>query len=433
MEVSRRKFIQQTLIGSAGLMAMPLVNATTKVAANDTIRLGFIGLGQQAINLTRGFNQIPGVEIVAGADVYGIKRERFEIQLNRFYKENNKSVKVKSYENYKELLDRKDIDAVIIATPDHWHALNTIDACNAGKHIYLEKPITFSIKESIEVEKAVKKNKLIFATGSQQRSDKNFQHAVKLVRENKLGKLENIWASVGPPPTPYDLPEQEIPADLDWKAWLGPMPYVHYNYKLNPIISNNPEIRETYWAMWRYFKETGGGFTCDWGAHNFDIGQWALDMDNSGPKKIIPAGYAGYEYLTYEYANGVRMMNRTFDEKGGKGIKFWGSDGWVAVWRGGIEASDPSLMPANDADASAGLLYESASGHLVNFIESLKGNESPIAPIEAGKRTCQVCILGNISHELGRPVEWDPAKEYFVNDPEAEKMFHREYENGYKL
>jgi predicted dehydrogenase len=429
---SRRKFLQYTLVGSAGIATLPLFQ-NFSVGPNDVIRLGIIGLGQQAMNLMQGFGNIPGIEIVAGADVYGIKRERFEMRLKEFYQKANRKVEVTTYKDYRKILDRADIDAVIIATPDHWHALMTLDACKAGKDIYLEKPITFTIKESLMVVDAVRKNKVVFAVGSQQRSDINFQHAVNMVRKNALGELKTINAFVGPPPAPYDLPVETIPADLDWEQWLGPNPRVHYNSKLNPPISLNPPQNETFWAAWRYYKETGGGFTCDWGAHNFDIGQWALNKDNGGPVKIIPAGYKDTKFLSYVYDNGVVMSNEPWDEGSTRGIKFWGSDGWIEVSRGKIAASDDSLLPGNSKTDSKGLIYETAGGHLENFIDCLRSRKDPIAPVEAGQRTVTVCILGNIASELKRPLNWDPAKQNFVNDPEAEKYLHREYQNGYTL
>ena len=429
---SRRNFIRQTVAGATGIAFLPLIQSC-KPAASDAIRIGIIGLGQQARNLMMGFARIEGVQVIAGADVYGIKRQRFEKMLNDFYTEKEMDVKVKTYSDYRKILDRKDIDAVVIATPDHWHAIQAIDACNAGKDIYLEKPITFSIKESLAVVKAVRANNVVLAVGSQQRSDPNFQHAVKLAQSGMLGDLTKINAAVGPPPSPYNLPEETIPADLDWEAWLGPMPFVHYNSRLNPPISIDPPENETFWAEWRYFKETGGGYTCDWGAHNFDIGQWGAGMNDSGPIKIIPAGFEGTEFLTYEYPNGVIMTNQKFRDDIGKGVKFWGTTGWVEVWRGGILTSDESMMPGTGDDANAGLKYESGTGHLGNFIACVKSRQEPIANVETGQRTVATCILGNIASELGRPVAWNPETQYFVNDPEAEKYFHREYREGYTL
>jgi len=183
---SRRRFIKQTLLGTAGIAALPVLAKCTS-GANDTIRIGIIGLGQQSMYLMSGFSRIPGVQIVAGADVYGIKRERLEKRLKDYYQENNVSVDVKTYKDYRELLDRQDIDAVVITTPDHWHALNTIDACKAGKDIYLEKPITFTLKESLAVVKAVREHDVMLAVGSQQRSDYKFRRACELVRNGRIG------------------------------------------------------------------------------------------------------------------------------------------------------------------------------------------------------------------------------------------------------
>ncbi len=432
-KISRRRFLTTTIAGAAGLSLFPLVKSC-RVSPNEVVRLGFIGLGQQSLHLMRGFNSIPGVQVVAGADVYGIKRRRFEKMLNDHYAETGENVRVQTFEHYHELLDIRDIDGVVIITPDHWHALNTIDACQAGKDIYLEKPTTFTIKEGVEIVRSVRENNRILAVGSQQRSDKFFHHAVVNVRAGAIGKLDRVYAYVGDFPAPYDLPEEPLPADLNWDLWLGPNPYVHYNARLNPPISLDPPRNETYWAEWRYFKETGGGFITDWGAHNFDIAQWALDEDDGGPVEIIPPGNNGAEHLTYVYANGVRVINRPYDDAMTRGIKFWGEDGWIEVARGHYDASDPALFPDEEELAGhGGIPYEAGVPHLEDFIMSLRHRREPVVPVEVGHRTCTTCILGNIAHELGRPVKWDPVRQYFVDDPEAEKFYHREYRNGWSL
>jgi predicted dehydrogenase len=428
---SRRRFIQSTVAGAAGLAAMPLLQGFS-AGANDTVRIGVIGLGQQANNLISSFIRIPGVQIIAGADVYGIKRQRFEQKVKEFNQLKNIKGEVVTYKDYRAILDRKDIDAVIIATPDHWHALIALDSCDAGMDIYQEKPITFTIKEGLKVAEAVRRANVIFATGSQQRSDRNYQHAVNMVHREAIGKLRKVFAFVGPGPDPYNLPEETIPADLDWQQWLGPLKFVHYNSLLNPPISLDPPKNETYWAKWRYFKETGGGFTCDWGAHNFDIGQWGLGKDHSGPVKIIPPGYQDTKNLTFVYDNGLEMTNEPYDEKKTLGIKFWGSDGWIEVSRGSIAASDPSLLPTKDEKEDANK-YENSPIHLENFIQSVKSRRDPIVPVEIGQRTATCSILGTIALELKRPVRWSPESQYFINDPEAEKYFHREYAPGYQL
>ena len=427
----RRKFLRNALAATAGVSVLPLAKGFA-LGANDTIRIGFIGLGQQAINLLNGFNTIKDVKIVAGADVYGIKRERFKMRLEEFQKQKNQSIEVDTYKDYRKIIDRNDIHAVVIATPDHWHAIMAIDAANSGKDIYQEKPITFTIKESIKVAEAVRRNNIIFATGSQQRSDKNYQHAVNMVHREAFGELTKVQAYVGPGPDPYNLPEEQVPADLDWQQWIGPMPYVHYNSALNPPITIDPPSNETFWARWRYYKETGGGFTCDWGAHNFDIGQWGLKKDHSGPVKVIPPGYKDTKYLTFVYDNGIEMTNEAYDENKTRGVKFWGEDGWIEVSRGKIAASDSSLLPSKEENEESEL-YERSPVHLENFIHAVKRRIDPIVPVEIGQRTAACSILGNVAYELNRPVSWSPEEQYFINDPEAEKFYHREYENGYKL
>lgn len=430
---SRRGFLKSTMVGAVGLTVMPLLQSF-KWSPNNTVRIGFIGLGQQAMNLFDGFSKIPGVEIVAGADVYGIKRERFENRVKNYYANLNRAVDVKTYTDYRRILDRKDIDAVIIATPDHWHALMALDACAAGKDVYQEKPMTFTIKESIKVAEAVRKHNIVFAVGSQQRSDSNFQHAVNMAHKEvkDFGKLAKVNAFVGPAPSAYNLPEEAVPSGLDWQKWLGPLEHVHYNHRLNPPISLDPVENEAYWAEWRYFKETGGGFMCDWGAHNFDIGQWALKKDHSGPVKVIPPGYKGTEFLTFVYDNGVEMTNEPYDMNNTRGVKLWGTDGWIEVQRGKITASHDSLLPVKEGDTEGGL-YEESSSHLQNFIDAVKSRIDPLVTVEVGQRTTTTSILGNIATELNRPVSWSPTEQYFVNDPEAAKYYHREYHNGYKL
>lgn len=429
---TRRQFLKTAAVGAIGVTVFPQVFARQqKKNSGEVIRFGFIGLGQQAMHLLNGFIQIPGVEVVAGSDVYGIKNKRFLKRVNDFYAGRQKRVDVKTYENYKDLLARKDIDAVVIASPDHWHAFMAIDAANAKKHIYLEKPLTFTIKEGQALIKAVRRNKITLAVGSQQRSDKNFQHAVKMVQDGKIGKVERINAYVGGPPTPYDLPEQTVPADLNWKMWLGPSEYVHYNAQLDPPISLNPEQNEQFWGAWRWYKELGGGFTTDWGAHMFDIAQWALNMDHSGPVEIIPAGYGDTKFLTYKYANGTVMTEEPFNEQQTKGVKFWGDKGWIEISRGHYLASDNSLLPPT-VEKKEGA-YETQVPHYMNFIEAIRTKTDPIVPVEIGHRSCSVCTLGNIAYDLMRPLKWNPEKERFVNDAEADKHLTKNYSAGYSI
>lgn len=429
ISISRRNFIGKSIAGFAGVAIAPSLYALGR-SANDTVRLGFIGIGRQAMSLMNGFMQVEGVEVVAGSDVYAIKRKRFEQRVKDHYSEKKVKMDVKTYERYQDLLERDDIDAVVIATPDHWHALIAIDAVKAGKDVYLEKPLTFTIREGQALRLAVRDNNRILGVGSQQRSDPNFQHAVKMVQDGAIGRIQKINAYVGDPPTIYNLPKEPIPDGLNWDLWLGPNPYVHYNHELNPPISLNPPKDEQLWGAWRWYKEMGGGFTTDWGAHMFDIAQWGLEMDGSGPIMVIPAGYRNTPHLTYIYDNGVVMTEEPFNDDKTKGVKFWGNEGWIEVARGYFQGSTPALDPEISADDGP---YETKVPHQRNFIEAVRAHKDPQVPVEVGHSSCTVCNLGNIAYELGRPVRWNPDDERFVDDAEAVKFYHREYRDGYKL
>ncbi|MCJ7447350.1 MAG: Gfo/Idh/MocA family oxidoreductase [Bacteroidales bacterium] len=432
---TRRQFLTTTVAGMAGVAVIPHLTGCSTKPTDGSIRLGFIGLGRQAMFLLNGFIQIEGVKVLAGCDVYGIKRKRFEKRVTAFYKKAGKEVEITTYEKYPDLLKRKDIDAVVIAIPDHAHAMVAIAALKAGKDVYLEKPMTFTIKEGQELKKTVRETGRIFGLGSQQRSSAEFQHAVKLVQTGALGKITLVNAYVGAPPTPYNLPEEPVPADLNWDLWLGPLPAtIHYNNQLNPPISLDPEKDEEFWGGWRWYKEMGGGFTTDWGAHMFDIVQWGLGMDRSGPVEISPIG-DGTEYMMFKYANGVVMTSEPFDEKKTKGVKFIGENGWIEVWRGDMNVSDPKFKPATPIQEDPNVPYETRIPHQLNFIEAVRSGKDPVVPVEIGHSSCTVCTLGNIACELKRTIKWDPATETFVDDTDgaATKLMHYEYRSPWKL
>ncbi len=426
--ISRRAFIGTSLAGVAGLTLLPLGSCSR---AQGPVNLGFIGLGRQSMYLLGSFMKLDGVKVLAGADVHPMKRERFLKRTSDFYGEKGEAVDVQVYEKYQDILNRKDIDAVVIASPDFWHALMAIDACRAGKDIYLEKPLTYTIGEGKKLVKAVRDHGRTLAVGSQQRSDPNFQHAVKLVQDGKIGKIEkvNVWVGKDFHPTPYDAAEETLPEGLNWDLWCGPAPRVHYNHVLNPPISLDPPQDETFWGAWRWYREFGGGLMTDWGAHMMDIAQWGLGVDTSGPLKITPAGVDGAENLTFEYEGGIPLTIERFHEDT-QGVKFWGSDGWIEVARGYFDASDESLKPKMEGDKVA---YEAKSSHHENFIECIRSGQDPVATVEIGHRSATACNLGNIAFFLGRTVQWDPATESFVDDDEASEYMFREYLNGYSL
>lgn len=434
-KLSRREFIRFSAAGAAGAVLMPSVlsaaptPAVRRTAASDVINIGVIGLGQQAMGLTRGFMSTPGVRVVAGADLYEVKRQRFEQRVKKFYADAKQRVDVKVYDRYEDLLAREDIDGVVVATPDHYHAIIAIAACRAGKDVYLEKPLTFTIFEGQQLVKAVRDNARILQVGSQQRSSAEFLHFSDFIREGRLGKIRrvNVWVGGNPFPRPDDLPVQTPPAGLDWDRWRGPLPWdVPYNERLNPPVSLDPVVNESFWAEWRYIKETGGGLITDWGAHMFDIAQWSLGKDRSGPVEVIPPGFSYHEHLTYKYDNGIVMTLQNFDD-GKQGCRFYGDNGWIQVKRGELLASDPSFLPA-EGDNKRG------ESHIGRFVQAMRSRKDPNVHVEIGHSSCTVCTLGNIAHELGRPVQWNPIVEKFVgDDSEATAKLHYTYREGYSL
>lgn len=430
-ELSRLDFLKISALGTGALILPSGIKAAVKgkkekPKPDGQINLGFIGLGQQAMGLLGAFSSIEGVEVIAGCDVYNIKIERFKKRVSNIYEKRGvKQPTLLTYKNYKELLANPEVDAVVIATPDHWHGIIAVDACNAKKDIYLEKPMTFTIPEGDAIVKAVRQNNCILQVGSQQRSSIEFIHAANLVREGKLGKISHISACVGEPPAPLNLPEEQIPEGLDWDMWLGPLPTtIKYNNGLNPAISLDPEKNESGWGAWRFYKETGGGFTTDWGAHMFDIAQWMIGKDGSGPVKIIPPGYAHYKNLTYIYDNGIKLVEEKVDGDR-KCVKVYGEKGWIYVERGSFKCSNPDweLSKIDEKDKP----LESKIGHHRTFINSIRSRIDPNAPVEVGHSSCTVCTLGNIAYELGRPIEWNPIVCKFVDDPEATALLQYQY------
>ena len=421
-KISRRNFLRLSALGTSAMMIPSAANAfeaplfapaKKKGSANDIINIGFIGLGQQSIHLMNGFITIPEVRIVAGCDIYDIKRDRFEQRVKQYYAEHKIKNKFTMYTRYEEMLANPDIDAVVIATPDHQHALMAIAACKAKKDIYLEKPLTFTIYEGQQLVKAVRENNIILQVGSMQRSSAEFIHAANVVREGRLGKVSLIKAYVGDGPKPYTLPKQEVPAGLDWDLWLGPLDEkFYYNHELNPLLDE--KVRD--------------GFTTDWGAHMFDIAQWCIGKDGSGPSEILPPSCSPYDCLTFRYDNGIEVAQMEFGH--GQAVKVYGENGWIIVGRGKFLASSEEFMP-NKVDTKA--VYETNVPHYQNFIDCIRSRRDPLVPVEVGHSSCTMCTLGNIAYELDRPLEWNPIVQKFMNDVEANSKLHYEYRKPYSL
>jgi len=439
-KVTRRDFLRLSALGLTSLTILPSWTMNgVRIAPSDRVVMGFIGLGRQAIGDFGAASHCPGVQVVAGSDVDTMKNDRFKRLVTAWQKTNGMPERCDTYGFYEKLLERKDIDAISIATPDHWHALATIHSAQAGKDIYCQKPLTYTITESLAVERAVRDNGRILQVGCQQRSDKEFQTAIAMVRNGDLGYVKEIHVRIGGHPAPFNLPEEPVPSNLNFNQWLGPLnfPVVHYNSKMCPPIAPPDYEEKGDWAVWRYYRETGNGFTGDWGAHHYDIVQQALGMDGVGPVEYIPAGYNGTQYDTMKYANGQVMMERPFreDKPDDKGINFIGEKASLQVGRGYIVCSDPNLLKLSMQTGNNDAVAQTNPAHMQDFINSVRSRREPIAPVEAGASTAILCCLMNIAQELGRPVKWDPVTKRFIDDKEAQahRLYFYEYRNPYKL
>jgi predicted dehydrogenase len=424
--LSRRGFAQSAAAAAAATTipswfladAAPAQAAT--LAANDKPAIALIGCGGRGKAVMREAAQHG--DVVAYCDVDDARLA----QANELWPN------ATPLKDFRKLLERKDVAIVVNGTPDHWHTLVNIAALKAGKDVYSEKPLTLTIDEGKRLVEAVKSAKRILQTGSQQRSDARFRLACELVRNERLGKLQqvNVWLPSGRREGPFE--PRSVPAGFDWDMWQGQTPAVDY-------------VPERTHVTFRYWWEYSGGTMTDWGAHHLDIAQWGTGHDRGGPVSIeakplvqmIPGGFTAYsEYeVNYAYADGVKLICKStaannwsggvVDKNGQQhGVKFEGADGWIFVTRGRIEASDPELL-TTPLPSSATRLYAS-NNHMQNFFDCVRSREAPICDAEIGHRSVSVCHLGVIALRFGRKLQWDPAKEQFVGDREANSMLNRE-------
>lgn len=426
--VSRRRFLRQSALAAAAFTIVPrFVLGRGFVAPSDKVTLGVIGAGRQAPGLARQFRLLDTVQVVAACDVFAAKLQRLQQQTNEHYAElrgKDNYVACAGYADYNELLQRDDVDGILVVLPDHWHALAAIDAMKAGKDVYCEKPLSHTVKEGRAMVDAARRYGRIVQTGSMQRSWRNFRHACELVRNGYLGEVKKVLVNVGDPAVPYDLPEEAVPAGMDWQRWLGPMPYRPYNSALAPSIPEN------IWPKWRDYIEFGGGILSDWGAHMFDIAQWGLGMDHTGPVELVPPADPGAKRgLVFRYANGVEMVHEDFGR--GWAVRFIGSEGSLDVSREFLD-SNPAAIVGKELSATDKPLYRS-DNHYQDWIDCMKTRQLPICDVEIGHRTASVCNIANIAYRVRRPLRWDPVKERFAGDGEANKMLHMKYEKPYKL
>ena len=414
---NRRRFIK-TAAAASTLFAVPYYIPASAFGANETILTGHIGVGGQGNGNLRRFSN----HAVAICDV---DSER----LAKAIKSTESRGRVcEGYDDYRKLLDRKDIDAVVISTPDHWHALASIHACQAGKDVYCEKPLTLTIGEGRQMANAARDHQRIIQTGSQQRSASNFRTACELVRSGKIGKLETVLVGIPGANHPGEpVPDSDPPSNLNYDFWLGPAPRRPYNAK-----------RVHY--NFRFFWDYSGGQMTNWGAHHIDIAHWGMGMDASGPSSVEGTGVfhpQGWHevtescHITYKYPGGVTMIVGQSKKDVPSGTTFIGSEGKIHVNRGKL-SSTPAELIKQELGEDDVHLYASRDHH-ADFLECIKTRKQPICNVEVGHRSATACHLGNLAVRLGRKLTWDAEQEDFVDDQEASAMRNRPYRAPYTV
>ncbi|MBN1349898.1 Gfo/Idh/MocA family oxidoreductase [candidate division KSB1 bacterium] len=410
--IGRRKFLGRLSKGAGIALLAPAIVPRNVLGRgflppSDQITMGFVGCGGMGEGLLSGFLPKPEVRVLAVCDVDADHRVHFQKRVGKG---------CDAYLDFRELTDRTDIDAAVIATPDHWHTLTSLAAVESGKDVYCEKPLTLYIKEGRKLAQAVRRNRAVFQVGSMQRSDENFRRACELVRSGRIGEIHTVTTGIGGGPVIAFEPTAQPPERLDWNFWLGPAPVAPYSKKRCHF-------------NFRWFWDYSGGKVTDWGAHHNDIAQWGLGMDESGPVKIKGKGeypqnamsdtFVSFE-IVYTYATGTKLICTS---QGENGVTFYGTKGEIFVSRGSFKAT-PEEIAYEPPDKDYVHLYRSMH-HYQNFLDCIKTRQKPICDVEIGHRSATVCHLGNIAMRIGRELEWDPQKEEFVNDPNANRWIDK--------
>ncbi len=390
---SRRNFLRTTAaaIIMPNIITSAALGADGRPPASERIVMGGIGIGNMGSGDFRTFLGFPEVQMVAVADVRRMHRENAKKWADEKYGDKG----CREYSDFRELLARKDIDAVHIATPDHWHAVIAIMALRSGKDVYCQKPETLTIREGRQMVDATRQYGRVFSGGSQ-RVLGDTPDLVKQVWGGELGTIKEVYVSCGGPPQTCNLPEAPMKEEIDWDMWLGPTPWAPYHpYRCNGTYS----INGTGWRSWREYS--GGGMT-DWGAHRFGGAMFITDRRDQGPVEIIPPDGKDIKHLTYRFADDFRMYHGSL--KGGP-IECVGTNEKIA----------PKPVP----------VYKGSNSIYGDFIHCVKTRERPFRDIEFAHRTCTVCHLGNICYFLNRPLKWDPVNEIFPGDEEANRLLDR--------
>ncbi len=455
--VSRRDFLKHAGTGAAaasvlaGFPAIVPASVLGPQAPSRRINIGAIGTGR----ISRGHDmpgvwKDPGARIMAVCDLDAKRLEDAKRLVNGHYARVTGAPYdgVTGYADYRELLANKDVDAVVISTPDHWHALIAVAAARAGKDIYMQKPASLTIAEGRTVSDVVRRSGRIFQIGSQQRSSPQFRYAAELVRNGRIGKLQTVKIGLPGDPSGEVEPEMPVPSNLDYDAWLGSTPNVFYTEKR---VHPQADYGRPGWLRCEQF---GAGMITGWGSHHLDCAHWAMDTEHTGPVELwgtaeFPKSGLWNVHGAFKtealYANGVHMIvSGDFPN----GIRFEGTDGWIFVSRGNeaVTASDPqsrlkdeqALAASNPAIITSVIgpnevhLYESTDHH-GNWLDCIRSRKAPIAPVEVAHRSCSACLLHHIAMKLPRRLKWNPETERFIGDDEANAMLSRAQRTPYVI
>ena len=456
--ISRRKFIETSVktsfAASFAINGFPEIVPSTvfgRSAPGNKINIGQIGFGRIAST-----HDLPetlkydAARVVAVADLDSRRLLQGKKYIDEFYAKKTGSsnyMNTKTYDDYRKMLQDPGIDAVIISTPDHWHAQPAIEAALAGKHIYLQKPTSLTVKEGRLLSDIVRKKKVIFQVGTQQRSMPQFRIAAELVRNGRIGKLHTVKIGLPGDPSGPEAPEMPIPQNLNYDMWLGSTEKVYYTE-----MRVHPQNSLTDRPGWLRCEQFGAGMITGWGQHHFDSAAWGMDTELTGPVSIEAVAefpksglwdVHGDFMAKAEYANGVTMYT-----SGGypNGVRYEGTEGWIFVTRGAytaspsdpvsktesakaLDASDPSILTSFIKENEIHL-YVSEEQHC-NWLDCIKSGKEPISPVEKGHRACTVCLITHIAMKTGRKLKWDPEKEIFPDDQEANKMLSRPQRSPY--
>ncbi|MFH1370538.1 MAG: Gfo/Idh/MocA family oxidoreductase [Planctomycetota bacterium] len=422
--LTRRNFLKSTGCLAVAFAVPEFVPSSVlgQSAPGNLITIGIIGTGSQGLLNLKAFLRKPGTKVLAVCDVDYEHREMAR-KMARLSEGS-------SYDDFRELLARPDIDAVVVNTPDHWHALISIAAVEAGKDVCCEKPLSFNVAEGRALCDAVKRYGRVLQTGSHQRSDKNFRFACELVRNGRIGKLHTIKVEIpeNSRPNPLTWNVTRPPRGFDYDLWLGPAPF-------------RPYIEQGCHYNWHFLFDYGGGQLTNWGPHMLDIAQWGNGMDLTGPVEVRGTGDFPKEGLfetplryeiEYTYSNGVRLLCTTAKSDGPEThVRFEGDKGWIFVSRDRFFLNPSSLVQSNIGPNDV-RLYRSVDHHQ-DFLDCVRQRRRPAADAETGHRSASVCHIGNIAVRLGRKLRWDPEKELFIKDDVANKMLSRPVRAPWRL